>query len=79
MFTNFIAESIDGGVAFAASSGTISLVDEDNKIAIAPVENVERELEPVFSDEDGENVGRTNKNDENTDDDDDLPLSKVGY
>ncbi|KAM8714880.1 hypothetical protein ACLKA7_002001 [Drosophila subpalustris] len=71
-------ETIDvGGAAFAASTGTISLVDEDNKIAIAPVESVEREHEPVFSDEDAENVGKSNKTDENTDDDDDLPLSKV--
>lgn len=52
-------------------------MDDDNKIAITPVESSERETEAVFSDDDGENIGRCSKNDENTDDDDDLPLSKV--
>lgn len=64
-----------GGAAFACNSGTvISLVDDDNKMAVLPVESLETEA--AFSDEEPENVGRL-KTDENTDDDDDLPLSKV--
>lgn len=52
-------------------------MDDDSKVATIPTESLERETEAVFSDEDGENLGRCTKNEENTDDDDDLPLSKV--
>lgn len=54
-------------------------MEDDNKIAITPIESLERETEAVFSDEDSENLGRCTKNEENTDDDDDLPLSKVSF
>ncbi|KRG03806.1 integrator complex subunit 3 homolog isoform X1 [Drosophila mojavensis] len=71
-------ENIDVGAGvLAANSSTISLVDDDSKVATIPTESLERETEAVFSDEDGENLGRCTKNEENTDDDDDLPLSKV--
>ncbi|ALC39164.1 IntS3 [Drosophila busckii] len=69
-----------GGIGFVHSSANISglLVDEDNKLAVTPIESTERDTDAVFSDEENaENIGRGNKNDENTDDDDDLPLSKV--
>ncbi|XP_034667425.1 integrator complex subunit 3 homolog [Drosophila subobscura] len=63
------------GTVFATNIGSVvSLVDEDNKMAIPPSE---REIEGIFSEQDVESLGRNNKNDENTDDDDDLPLSKV--
>ncbi|XP_043064776.1 integrator complex subunit 3 homolog isoform X2 [Drosophila ficusphila] len=48
--------------------------DECNKIAPTPTD---LEIESVFSDEMSENLKKINKIDENTDDDDDLPLSKV--
>lgn len=66
------------GGAFAAISAAVNLVDEDNKVATVPVEGIEdHEGEAIFSDEDAENLGKVSKTDENTDDDDDLPLSKV--
>lgn len=66
------------GGAFAAISAAVNPVDEDSKVATVPVEGSEdHEAEAIFSDEDAENLGKTNKTDENTDDDDDLPLSKV--
>lgn len=70
---------MDVGGAFAAISAAVSLVDEDNKIATVPVEGSEDNEgdQAMFSDEDAENPAKTSKNDENTDDDDDLPLSKV--
>lgn len=69
---------MDVGGAFAAISAAVSLVDEDNKVATVPVEgSEEHENEAMFSDEDAENPGKASKNEENTDDDDDLPLSKV--
>lgn len=78
IFRTVFTENIDVGTGvLAASSGTISLVDDDSKVATMPIENLDRETEAVFSDEDGENLGRCTKNEENTDDDDDLPLSKV--
>ncbi|EDV59943.1 integrator complex subunit 3 homolog [Drosophila erecta] len=56
-------------------SGTvISVVDEDKKISLVPTD---QEIESVFSDGTAENLRRVHNIDENTDDDDDLPLSKV--
>ncbi|KAH8362458.1 hypothetical protein KR084_004829 [Drosophila pseudotakahashii] len=52
----------------------LSLVDEENKLALIPTD---KEIESVFSDEAAENLGQLYKIEENTDDDDDLPLSKV--
>ncbi|XP_041566076.1 integrator complex subunit 3 homolog isoform X1 [Drosophila elegans] len=50
------------------------LVDEDKKLALVPAD---LEVEDVFNIEDAESFGKLYKIEENTDDDDDLPLSKV--
>jgi len=52
-------------------SGTI---DEDKKILLVPTD---QEIESVFSDETAENLRRVHNIEDNTDDDDDLPLSEV--
>ncbi|XP_070068690.1 integrator complex subunit 3 homolog isoform X1 [Drosophila takahashii] len=63
------------GISTSHNSVTVfSLVDEDNKLALIPTD---KEIESVFSDEAAENLGKLYKIEENTDDDDDLPLSKV--
>ncbi|KAH8241921.1 hypothetical protein KR032_009233 [Drosophila birchii] len=61
-------------IGFSHNSATAStLVDEDIKSTTQSIS----ERENAFSDEEVENVGSTFRNEENTDDDDDLPLSKV--
>ncbi|KAH8240296.1 hypothetical protein KR038_007545 [Drosophila bunnanda] len=61
-------------IGFSHNSATaFTLVDEGNKVTT----QLTTERDNAFSDEEMENVGKTFKNEENTDDDDDLPLSKV--
>ncbi|XP_037731584.1 integrator complex subunit 3 homolog isoform X4 [Drosophila subpulchrella] len=62
------------GLSPSHKSGTvISFLDEENKIALIPTD---QEIESVFSEEAAKNLGKIYKIEENTDDDDDLPLSK---
>nr|XP_036677305.1 integrator complex subunit 3 homolog isoform X3 [Drosophila suzukii] len=62
------------GLSPSHKSGTvISIVDEENKLALIPTD---QEIESVFSEEAAKNFGKIYKIEENTDDDDDLPLSK---
>ncbi|XP_041673987.1 integrator complex subunit 3 homolog isoform X3 [Drosophila eugracilis] len=52
----------------------ISLVDENNKLPLIPTD---QEIESIFTDGPVEKLIKIHKIEENTDDDDDLPLSKV--
>lgn len=75
LFTYLLTEHVDLPIiGFSHNSATVAaLVDEDTKATTPPI----TEQENVFSDEEVESVGKMFKNEENTDDDDDLPLSKV--
>ncbi|XP_068139940.1 integrator complex subunit 3 homolog isoform X1 [Drosophila tropicalis] len=67
-----------GGATFNSNSDiNVSLLDDENKMVVTPTESLTAVKKVVFSNEDIEGVERPNKNEENTDDDDDLPLSKV--
>ncbi|XP_043069639.1 integrator complex subunit 3 homolog [Drosophila bipectinata] len=61
------------GSGLSHSGSSISTVDQENNEPMLPGQ----ENESVFSDSDIDNLRVMNKNEENTDDDDDLPLSKV--
>uniref|UniRef100_A0A6P4EMV3 SOSS complex subunit A homolog n=1 Tax=Drosophila rhopaloa TaxID=1041015 RepID=A0A6P4EMV3_DRORH len=51
-----------------------SLVDDEKKLSLMPTD---KEIESVFNADNAGNFEKLNKIEENTDDDDDLPLSKV--
>lgn len=72
-----IIDLVESSAVETGVGGTInsSMVDEDNKLSIIPTESND-DTEAAFS-EDDEETAKDIKNEELTDDDDDLPLSKV--
>lgn len=69
-----MAEYIDlVGPGLSNSGSSTSIVEQENKEPMSP----DQENESVFSYSDIDNLRVMHKNEENTDDDDDLPLSKV--
>ncbi|KAH8272175.1 hypothetical protein KR018_005668 [Drosophila ironensis] len=71
-----VHENVDmPGAGFSNNIGTlISLVDQENKVVHI---QAEQENESLFNEDNIETPRKNNKTEENTDDDDDLPLSKV--